>query len=91
MAKIAPSARSMWFGAALFLAGSVASWDIRAVGEQTGTLRIGSRQVMVVSRASNPESFADWSFFFLASTVLCFAFSVICVALALHLKRKSNQ
>lgn len=79
----------MWFGAAFFLAGALASWHIRADGEQTGTLRFGGRHLQVISRDSSPESFATWSAFFLGSTALCAVLAIVCVVLAWHLKRKT--
>lgn len=88
MAKVPPTARSMWFGAALFLAGAAGTWHIRADGEETGALRFGGRQLQVIYRSSDPESFAAWCSFFLVSTVVCAVFAVVCVALAWHIRRQ---
>lgn len=67
--------RSLMFGASLFLAGALASWHIRSVGQETGLLRFGGRQLREISRANDPENSNFWSNVFAA-----FTFGFICAA-----------
>ena len=74
-----PGTRALLFGVALFIAGALASWHIRSVGQETGLLRFGGRQLREISRANNPEDFEFWSNFFAAST-FGFILAAVCGA-----------
>lgn len=91
MSQTPPSVRSILFGAALFLAGALASWHIRSVGQETGLLRFGGHQLREISRANDPETFDFWSNFFAASTYGCILAAVIAVWLAWYFRRQKAQ
>ena len=83
-----PSTRTLLFGAALFAAGALATSHIRSVGQETGILRFGARQLREVSRTNDPQDFEFWSNFFAASTFGFVLAAIAGVWLAWYFRKK---